>query len=354
LPPGALRRIGRLMSVEADHRVGSIELDRVFDQVQDSVVPRLRAAVDRLPASLHDVVGYHFGWCDELGRPADGRAGKLIRPALTLLCAQAVGATGDRAVDAAVAVELVHNFSLMHDDVMDGALTRRSRQTVWWQFGMPTAILAGDALLPLAIEVLAEVPGSVRTVCEAVRELVHGQSLDIAFEQRDDVTMDECLAMTGGKTATLLRCACELGARHGGGGPAQISALNRFGWHLGVAFQLVDDLLGIWGDPRLTGKPTLADLRAGKKTVPVVAALAAGGARSRHLARLYLRPDPLGEEELADVAKLVEEAGGRAWVRAEADRQARVARGFLGAADPDPPVRQALSDLACLVTHRDR
>jgi geranylgeranyl diphosphate synthase type I len=330
-----------------------MDLDRVFDRVREAVVPRLRSAVDRLPAAMRDVVGYHFGWCDELGRPANGRSGKLIRPALALLCAEAVGATEDRAVDAAVAVELVHNFSLMHDDVMDGAPTRRSRQSVWWQFGMPTAILAGDALLPLAIEVL-EVPGSVHTLCEAVRELVYGQSLDIAFEQREDVTLEECLAMAGGKTATLLRCACELGAVHGGGTPRQVSALKGFGWHLGLAFQLVDDLLGIWGDPRRTGKPALADLRAGKKSLPVVAALAAGGARSRCLAELYLRPDPLTEEELNLAARLIEEAGGRIWVRREADRQVRAALSLLTGADPDPAIRQALTDLAFLVARRDR
>ena len=342
------------MSVDAEQRLRPVTLDRVFERVRDTVVPRLRSAVDRLPASMRHVVGFHFGWCDELGRPANGRSGKLIRPALTLLSAQAVGATGDRAVDAAVAVELVHNFSLLHDDVMDGALTRRSRQTVWWQFGMPTAILAGDALLPLAIEVLAPETGSVYTLCEAVRELVYGQSLDISFEQRDDVTLEECLAMAGGKTATLLRCACELGAVHGGAAPTQVLALRSFGWHLGVAFQLVDDLLGIWGDPRMTGKPTLADLRAGKKTAPVVAALAGGGERSRRLAELYLRPDPPGEQELATIAALVEEAGGRAWAWSEADRQVTAGLAALGAADPHPTVRQALVDLAGLVTQRDR
>src|SRR2546430_11354842 len=339
------------MSVDTDQRLRPVTLGRVFERVRDTVVPRLRSAVDRLPASMRDVVGYHFGWCDELGRPANGRSGKLIRRALTLLSAHAVGAGEDRAVDAAVAVELVHNFSLLHDDVMDGALTRRDRQTVWWQFGMPTAILAGDALLPLAIEVLAPETGSVYTLCEAVRELVHGQSLDISFEQRDDVTLEECLAMAGGKTATLLRCACELGAVHGGAAAAQVLALKSFGWHLGVAFQLVDDLLGIWGDPRMTGKPALADLRAGKKTVPVVAALAAGGTPSRYLAELYLRPDPLTEEELALVAKLVEEAGRRDWAHGEADRQIDAALTSLSDADPAPRVRHVIADPAHPGTH---
>jgi len=341
------------MSVDADQRLRPGSLDPVFAQVRDTVVPRLRAAVDRLPASMRDVVGYHFGWCDELGRPGGGRSGKLIRPALTLLAAQAVGAEQDRAVDAAVAVELVHNSVLLHDDVMDGALTRRARQTVWWQFGMPAAILAGDALLPLAIEVIAPDTGGVYTLCEAVRELVHGQSLDIAFEQREDVTRAECLAMAGGKTATLLRCACELGAVHGGAAPGRVQALKRFGWHLGVAFQLVDDLLGIWGDPLMTGKPALADLRAGKKSAPVVAALTSDGECGRRLAELYLRPELPTEPELVTVAALIEEAGGRAWTRSEADRQVTLALAALAAADPEPAAHEALVDLAHLVVDRD-
>src|SRR2546430_5899322 len=165
------------MSVDTDQRLRPVTLGRVFERVRDTVVPRLRSAVDRLPASMRDVVCYHFGLCDELGRPCGGRSGKLIRPALTLLAAQAVGAERDRAVDAAVAVELVHNFVLLHDDVMDGALTRRARQTVWWQFGMPAAILARDALLPLAIEVVAPDTGGGNTLCAAGRELAHTQHL---------------------------------------------------------------------------------------------------------------------------------------------------------------------------------
>ncbi len=342
------------MLVELDRPLYPDGLAGVFQQVQETVVPGLRAAVHRLPPPLRDVVGYHFGWCDEAGRPVAMRPGKLIRPALSLLSAQAVGAPATRGVQAAVAVELVHNSGLLHDDVMDGALTRRSRQTVWWRFGMPTAILAGDALVPLAIEVLAGAPLSVAILCESVRELVHGQSLDVSFEQRADVTLNECLAMAARKTATLLRCACQLGAVHGGGSPGRVRALQRFGWHLGLAFQLVDDLLGIWGDPRATGKPVLADLRAGKKTLPVVAALAGRDALAQRLAELYLGPEPLDEPELITVAELIEQAGGRAWAHAEATRQVTTALAALDPAGIEPAVYHALVDLADLVHHRDR
>jgi geranylgeranyl diphosphate synthase, type I len=335
-----------------------VGLGSVFERVQEVMAPRLRWAVDRLPAWIRDVVGYHFGWFDESGRPANGSPGKLLRPALTVLSAEAVGATADRAVDAAVAVELMHNFSLLHDDVMDADPTRRHRPTVWSLFGVPTAILAGDALLALAVEVLAEAPegppGSVSTLCAALRELIDGQCRDVSFERRGDVTIDDWLAMAGGKTAALLRCACELGASHGGGTKTQVASLAQFGWHLGVAFQVVDDLLGIWGDPSATGKPTLSDLRARKKTLPVVAALAGTGVWSKRLAEMYLRPDPLDEQDLAAVAALIELAGGRNWAHTDAERRLRLALGYLTEAHPVRDAYDALVAVAALVIRRDR
>lgn len=341
----------------ADPDIWPVGPNSVFERVREVMAPRLRWAVDRLPASIGDIVGYHFGWLDESGLPANGSPGKLLRSALTILCAEAVGASADRAVDAAVAVELVHNFSLLHDDVMDADLTRRHRPTVWSLFGVPAAILAGDALLTLAVEVLAETsegPGSVSTLCGAVRELIEGQYQDVSFERRGDVTVDDWLAMAGGKTAALLRCACELGASHGGGTRTQVAALAQFGWHFGLAFQVVDDRLGIWGDPSATGKPTLSDLRTWKKTLPVVAALAGPGVWSKRLAEMYLRPDPLNEQELATVAALIERAGGRDWAHTDAERRLRLALGHLTEAHPARDAYHALVAIVALAARRDR
>jgi geranylgeranyl diphosphate synthase, type I len=320
----------------------------VLTWVKDLTMPALRSAVGPLPEPMRAVAGYHFGWFDESGRPARESPGKLLRPALALLSTQAVGASADRGVDAAVAVELLHNFSLLHDDVMDGDTTRRHRRTVWSLFGSPAAILAGDALLALAFDVLAGAPGSVATLLE----LISGQSLDVSFEHRDDVSLRECLAMVSGKTAALLRCACELGAMHGGGSPAQVSALRDFGWHLGISFQFVDDLLGIWGNPAETGKPVLSDLRARKKSLPVVSALTAGDANSRRLADLYLRPEPLEAHDLPVIARMVELGGGRAWAEAEAERHVSAALDRLDAALPASSSRDTLATLAALVTRR--
>ena len=317
------------------------------------VEPALRSVVDRLPVSVQHVAGYHFGWCDEAGRPDVRPAGKLFRSRLTLLCAQAVGAEAERALDAAVAVELVHNFSLLHDDVMDGDTLRRHRPTVWAVFGKPVAILVGDALLVQAFAMLAPAAGSIGVLAGALQELVQGQAQDLAFEGRTDVSLAECIEMAGGKTAALLRCAAELGASHGGGSPASVRALARCAWHLGMAFQLRDDLLGIWGDPRVTGKPNLADLRVGKKSLPVVAALASGGSATRRLAELYLRPEPLSGAELLAAADLVDQAGGRAWAKAEARRQIDAALVSLAAAEPSPKAAAKLAALAQAVIQRD-
>jgi len=324
----------------------------VSDLVQDVVAARLRDAVDRLPYSVREVVGYHLGWIEEPGEAA-GSTGKLIRPTLTLLSAAAVGGPVQRAADAAVAIELVHNYALLHDDVMDGALLRRHRETVWWRYGMPKAILAGNALVSLGMELLAGRPAAVSILCAAIREMVDGQGLDIAHEEHSAVTVGECLTAAGGKTAALLRCACELGALYGEGLTAQVRALSRFGWHLGMAYQLTDDLLGIWGNPRATGRAPLSDLRAGKKTLPVVAALRAGGPDSVELAELYQRPEPLDDEDLLRVAVLIERSGGRRWARAEAERQCRSALTCLRAADPTEDAYAALTALATGLVERD-
>ncbi|MBN6039256.1 family 2 encapsulin nanocompartment cargo protein polyprenyl transferase [Amycolatopsis sp. 195334CR] len=319
---------------------------------RSSVQPALRAAVDTLPGSLRRIAGYHFGWLDERGAPADGDGGKALRPALVLLCAEAVGG-GPRAVPAAVAVELVHNFSLLHDDVMDGDATRRHRATAWHVFGTGAAILAGDALLTLAMDVLSPSgQPSLRVLGNAVQDLVEGQIADLAFEKRIDVTVPECVRMAERKTGALLGASCALGALAGGADAERANELRQFGEQLGLAFQFIDDLLGIWGDPSVTGKPVHNDLRSRKKSLPVVSALTSGTPAGAELIGLY-QAESLTEAGLARAAELVELAGGRAWSRTQADDLLGEARERLHAADPEPRAAIGLETLAKLATHRD-
>jgi geranylgeranyl diphosphate synthase, type I len=322
------------------------------------VEPGLRAAVGTLPSSMRRVAGYHFGWWNEHDHPERASGGKAIRPTLVLLSAHAVGGVSAAGVPAAVAVELVHNFSLLQDDVMDGDLTRRHRPTAWSVFGLNAAILAGDALLTLALDVLAAsghpaATEGTRMLSAAVQDLVEGQCADLAFEQRAQVELAECLRMAERKTAALMGCACAVGAAFGGGSPEQVQYLRGFGDHLGLAFQHVDDLLGIWGDPAVTGKPVYSDLHSRKKSLPVVAALTSDTPAGRELAALFHRDQPLSGAELVRAAELIEIAGGRAWSQTQVDDLLARAMRDLHSANPTARIAGELGALARLATHRD-
>jgi geranylgeranyl diphosphate synthase type I len=327
-----------------------------------TVEPALRAAIDTLPSAMMRIAGYHFGWWNEHGQPdkvpEKATGGKAIRPTLALLSAHAVGGVPTAATPAAVAVELVHNFSLLHDDVMDGDLTRRHRPTAWSVFGVNAAILAGDALLTLALGVLATsghpaATDATRTLSAAVQELLDGQSADLDFEQRTEVELGECLRMAEKKTGALMGCACAVGALFGDGNVEQVERLRRFGMHLGLAFQHVDDLLGIWGDPAVTGKSVYSDLRSRKKSLPVVAALTSDTSAGRELAALYHRDQALSGTDLVHAAELIDIAGGRAWSQTQVDNLLAQAMRQLPPVGPTAEAITELGALARLATHRD-
>ena len=326
-------------------------------RARDLVEPALRQAVTRLDDQTRLVASYHLGWCDEDGRPTTGSSGKAIRPGLTLLVTEAVCGTPDPGVPGGVAVELVHNFSLIHDDLMDRDSRRRHRRTVWAVWGDATAILVGDALACLADEVLAECGSSYaaragHALAVATRELIRGQVLDVAFEQRDDVGLAECVDMAVGKTGSLLGASAELGAILAGADPATCEAFRRYGRELGLAFQLVDDLLGIWGTPEQTGKPVFSDLRAHKKTLPVVWSLEYGGTPGQELAAWLAETGDPSEDDLQHAAVLVERAGGREWAMAEAAERVRRAGRALYVGGVQPANREQLDQLAQFVAER--
>jgi geranylgeranyl diphosphate synthase type I len=342
--------------------LAAVEAPTALGAVRDLVDAPMRAAVGRLAPSVQQVAAYHFGWVDSDGLPRTANSGKAVRPALAVLAAQAAGAHAEVGIPGAIAVELVHNFSLLHDDVMDRDEERRHRPTAWTVFGSSAAILAGDALLALAFEVLLDVetpagPAAQANLAAATQELIVGQVEDLDFERRLDVGVDECLRMAGGKTAALMACASSIGAQLAGAPIEVVAALQTYGRELGLAFQLVDDLLGIWGSSKTTGKPVGADLRARKKSLPVVAAMASGTSAGEELRRLYESGDLNAESDDAVVARaatLVDDAGGRAWVSDEAERRLAAAIAALDGAGLREGPRDALADVARYVTARDR
>jgi geranylgeranyl diphosphate synthase type I len=277
-----------------------------------------------------------------------------VRAALAVIGAAAAGGTEDDGVVGAVAVELVHNYSLIHDDIVDNDEERRHRPTVWAAFGIPRAIVVGDALANLATQLLLEdaTPSRVRAsqlLSDATAAMIAGQADDMAFERREAVSAEECLRMEEHKTGALLACASAIGGVLAGSDDAVIKALGSFGLRLGMAFQAVDDVLGIWGEPAKTGKPVGSDLLAHKKSLPVVIARSGGDAGLDAL----LASD-LNEGDVVEAARRIEATGARDEVMAIADRALSEA---LEALDSVPLVagyRDELVSIARFVTERDR
>lgn len=274
----------------------------------------------RDPPELYRMVRYHLGWEDAQGR-ATGDGGKAVRPALCLLACEGAGGDWRNALPAAAALELVHNFSLVHDDIQDRDEERRHRPTVWSVWGEAQAINAGDALLALArLAVLGLIEGDVRpaTVMEAARildertlEVVEGQVMDLEFEQHLDVGVEDYLTMIGKKTGALFSASLALGALAGGAEPTTIEAAGRFGRLLGIGFQVRDDIMGVWGAESETGKRPASDIRRRKKSLPVVYALnRATGEALQDLRRVYARRDP-DEDGVRLVLRHLETLGAR-------------------------------------------
>ena len=324
----------------------------------------MQAVVAAPSPSLQDLYGYlryHLGWTDAQFQPLEkpSHTGKRIRPTLCLLACQACEGDWERALPAAAAVELLHNFSLIHDDIEDQDRTRRGRPTVWSIWGVPQAVNAGDALYTLAhlaLLRLADRGVAPATVVTAMRlfdrtclQLTEGQFLDIGFEDRDGVSPAEYLHMVAGKTAALLACSCELGALAAQAPVARQERLRDFGRYLGLAFQMQDDVLGIWGDPQVMGKPVGSDLARGKKTLPIVHGLE----RTASLRSLLAQP-ALSADDVARAVDLLEEAGSRQVTKERAREYTSRALEALEAAALAGPAADALHTLAQTLLGRAR
>lgn len=336
------------------------DLDRYLPALEAEMQAVVAAAEPRL-GGLYGMLRYHLGWEDRDFRPVAGPqpTGKRIRPVLCLLCCQACGGDWERALPAAAAVELVHNFSLIHDDIEDGDSTRRGRPTVWSVWGVPQALNAGDTLFTLAHLALFRladrgmppetVLSTLRVLLTACLRLTEGQFLDLRFEREDGVSVEDYLFMIARKTAELLSAACELGALVADA-PADIRArLRAFGYHAGIAFQIQDDILGIWGDPAVTGKPVGSDLRRGKKTFPVLYALSREPGL-RHL----LDNAACSQNDLQAAMALVNRSGAQEAARARVLEEADRALLALRDARLSGPAADALSDLVRQLAFRDR
>jgi len=333
-----------------------------LSRYRPAVVEAMRAALD-LPGVGHtQLMRYHLGWEDRDGRPLLAGGGKMLRPALCLLCCEAVGGDAQRALPAAAALELVHNFTLIHDDIEDASDTRHGRETLWRVVGIPQAINAGDGMFVIARRTLLDmadagvqagrVLAAARLLDDACVLLCEGQYADIGFEAREHVSLAECEAMIAGKTSALLGASAAIGAIAGGADDATVRALGECGRLLGFAFQIQDDVLGIWGEQAVTGKPVADDIRSRKKSFPIVYAFEhlPEDARMR-LQRLYAASE-ITEPDVDAVLALLDQAGARAASTAAAERWAAAALELLRPLRLDPGRRRDIEAVASFFVYR--
>jgi geranylgeranyl diphosphate synthase type I len=255
----------------------------------------LYSEISRLHPSMADIGAYHIG--RQLG-PGDGmpsgNAGKGVCLALPILSAEAVGSDAATGIPGAIALELVHIFTHMHDDIMDGDVQRRHRDSVWKAFGVGPAILTGDALFALSMRVLVAQSRDLRPIrclVDSCLEIAAGQALDLTYEHRtlEDVDLGRYEHMASGKTGALYGCALSIGAELAGASPTAVETLRTAGRGLGLVAQEVDDINGTWGDPVISGKPVLSDLMRRKKALPAVAVLQAEAPLRRRFLELVDR-----------------------------------------------------------------
>jgi geranylgeranyl diphosphate synthase type I len=304
-------------------------LERLLDQFSAAVDEQVAALLAELslPAELDGMVQYHLGWVDEQFHPAPAARGKRVRPAVVFLTCEAAGADWRAALPSAAAVELVHNFSLVHDDIQDRSPLRRHRPSLWARWGDARAINAGDLMFVLAQMAVLRQPGAgagqstpARLLNEASARLCAGQHRDLELVDAATPGLDGYYAMIEGKTAALLAAAAELGALAAASPRPAREAYGRFGREVGLAFQLQDDLLDVWGSSDYRGKAAWEDLRARKHSLPIVLARRSASPEQRaRLAALYDQPAPLPDDAAEGLVALFEEIG----VAAEGERRVR-------------------------------
>ncbi len=299
-------------------------------EVRPHIESELRKVIgtidNNLYGGLQKMLAYHLGWEGEgAGEKAQG---KRIRPLLVLLATSAAGNDWNEALPAAAAVELIHNFSLIHDDIEDRSEYRHGRKTVWAIWGEAQAINAGDCMFSLAFKALTSCNGSADNIVKSVQilqdtcvTLTEGQFLDMAYESKNTLPLDSYWSMVGGKTAALLACSATIGVTLTGGGNEMVKIFHDFAWNLGLAFQAQDDWLGIWGDSALTGKSADSDLKSGKKSLPVLLGLL----ESAEFRERWNRR-PFKDEEIPELAEVLKNAGVQSMVESETARLTQIAK----------------------------
>ena len=322
-------------------------------EIDGQLKTSLASVEDKSTTLLVQMVRHHIGWIEP-----EASRGKRLRPMLSLLCCDAAGGHWQSALPAAGAIEWIHNFSLIHDDIEDRSETRRGRETIWKRWGIAQATNTGDALFALAhilsheLEAqghdLATILSIQKQLDRACLHLTIGQHLDLKFEEIDRVTEDEYLEMIEGKTAALIAASCEIGALAAHSEPSKVALFQKFGHDLGMSFQIYDDLLGIWGKPEVTGKPSGDDLRVRKKTLPIIFAIN----HSDDFQALW-DSDEIGDNLISRMITTLNRAGAREYAEEATQRWTDTALEALSFCEPTEPAASELAHLTQKLLSRE-
>jgi geranylgeranyl diphosphate synthase type I len=324
-----------------------------------AIESELQRQVARLDAPLtrpfYEMLTYHMGWSGEGAGP--DAAGKRVRPLFVLLVVACYDSTWLHAAPVAAAIELVHNFSLVHDDIQDNSTMRRGRATVWKNWNMPQAINVGDALFVISNQALMDLSNrytaqtvlrTARVIHDACLDLTRGQYLDMTYENRNDLSIEDYWKMIEGKTAALFSACTQVGAILGDADEQTIIQFRLFGRNLGLAFQIQDDILGIWGNEALTGKSATSDLVEGKNSLPILFGISQKGKFAQRWASSAILPD-----EVAEVARILVNEGAREYTQREAERLTNQALEMLEKINPQNEAGQALAELTKKLLNRE-
>jgi geranylgeranyl diphosphate synthase, type I len=340
-----------------------MSLPAILERYRSEVDSELKEIIHGRESPLYNMMSYHLGWIDEEGNPTKNNSGKALRPALCLFSCEAVGGNYHKAVPAAAAVELVHNFSLIHDDIQDDDKERRHRPTVWAIWGKPQAINAGTAMHILANAALIRLQGDGissnkqlylgQRLDEVTLSLLEGQYLDIGFEDRFDIKVNDYLTMVSGKTAALISGSMEIGALIGTNDENKVKSFSEVGKSLGLAFQIRDDILGIWGKEEETGKPSGNDIRRKKKSYPVVFFLEnSGDPVKKELLSIYQNTD-MTNITVNRVIELFDSMGARENAQILVTKYSDQAWLIFNQTNPSPSIKRDMEEVLQFLTDRN-
>ena len=338
-------------------------LPAVFQRYRSAIDRALRANLSRNELPLHHMIRYAMGWADVDGNERSATDGKALRPTLCLLACEATGGRAGTALPGAVSLELIHRFSLIHDDIQDRDKTRHHRPTLWAVWGEPKSLVAGNALRVIAdmalwglvAEGLDFEDALIATglLTEAYLLMIEGQYMDISYEGRPDIGIRDYLEMISRKTGALIECSLTLGALIGTQDAGTVEAFRRCGRSLGFVFQIRDDVLGIWGDEDSTGKPVGADIRRKKNTLPVVYAMSRAEGADAALLREIYGGESVADKDVSSVLEVMDRVKAMEFAQNLASEHAEQATDALAAMELATGARDEIEELTHFLLVRE-